>query len=113
MVSYGPCQTPTLGFVVNRHLRIQKFVKETFWSLFCEYGEKRDNRNGSDYAEFAWNRTSVGMFDRACAIMFLEICLANPVAKSKPTVTIARTQRQGIDAEPRTTHLRARHFFNM
>jgi DNA topoisomerase III len=81
MVSYGPCQTPTLGFVVNRHLRIQKFVKETFWSLFCEYGEKRDNRNGSDYAEFAWNRTSVGMFDRACAIMFLEICLANPVAR--------------------------------
>jgi DNA topoisomerase-3 len=33
VVSYGPCQFPTLGFVVERWARIETFVPEDFWYL--------------------------------------------------------------------------------
>lgn len=33
VISYGPCQFPTLGFVVERWARIETFVPEDFWSL--------------------------------------------------------------------------------
>mmetsp|Transcript_13185 Transcript_13185/g.38827 ORF Transcript_13185/g.38827 Transcript_13185/m.38827 type:complete len:979 (-) Transcript_13185:215-3151(-) len=33
VVSYGPCQFPTLGFVVERWARIETFIPEDFWFL--------------------------------------------------------------------------------
>lgn len=32
-LSYGPCQIPTLGFVVDRYNRIETFEKEKFWTI--------------------------------------------------------------------------------
>lgn len=33
MLTYGPCQTPTLGFCVDQAEKIKKFVPETFWRV--------------------------------------------------------------------------------
>lgn len=33
VLSFGPCQTPTLGFVVRRHLEMAHFTPEPFWRL--------------------------------------------------------------------------------
>lgn len=33
VISYGPCQFPTLGFIVERYQAIQSFVPEEFWYI--------------------------------------------------------------------------------
>lgn len=33
LLSYGPCQFPTLGFVVERWKEVENFVPEAYWSL--------------------------------------------------------------------------------
>jgi len=35
-ISYGPCQFPTLGFVVERFLQRQRFVPQDFWTIELE-----------------------------------------------------------------------------
>ncbi|ANQ10297.1 DNA topoisomerase [Plasmodium coatneyi] len=53
IISYGPCQFPTLGFVVNRYMDIKNFVNEYYWSIkmqyLCEGGEGKsgDESEGS------------------------------------------------------------------
>ena len=37
----GPCQFPTLGFVVDRYLKRERFVSQGFWTIEMEI--KHDN----------------------------------------------------------------------
>lgn len=40
IISYGPCQFPTLGFVVDRYWKIQNFIPEDFWTIECSIKKK-------------------------------------------------------------------------
>lgn len=33
LISYGSCQFPTLGFVVDRYKAIEEFISEPFWRI--------------------------------------------------------------------------------
>ncbi|KAL2868656.1 DNA topoisomerase 3 [Aspergillus lucknowensis] len=81
-ISYGSCQFPTLGFVVDRYLRVKRFKSEKFWGIKVMHA--RDNMK----VNFLWSR--VHLFDRAAVIMMLERCLMAKKAKvtkvnQKPT----------------------------
>lgn len=38
-ISYGPCQFPTLGFIVERARAAQEFQKEKFWAIHVAFGD--------------------------------------------------------------------------
>lgn len=81
VISYGPCQFPTLGFVVERWARIETFVPEDFWSidLSIRVDMNGDNASGNSaqpqnrQIRFQWKRGS--LFDYNMAAFLYEECL--------------------------------------
>lgn len=64
LISYGPCQTPTLGFCVQRHDEIQTFKPETYWVL-------RVTASTSEGRELPLEWKRVRSFEKDIANMFL------------------------------------------
>ena len=52
MLSWGPCQFATLGFVVDRAWKIERFVAEDFWSVSMAL----DRGQGHGSVTFDWAR---------------------------------------------------------
>ncbi|KAI0002817.1 prokaryotic type I DNA topoisomerase [Xylariaceae sp. FL0662B] len=82
LLSYGSCQFPTLGFVVDRYFRVRNFKPEPFWSIKVMH-----KRDGID-VNFGWLRYR--LFDRASVVILYERCLAAKKGKvtkvqEKPT----------------------------
>lgn len=82
VVSYGPCQFPTLGFVVDQYNKIRDFVPETFYYIHVTL-ERND-----ESVEFKWARHR--LFDYQAAYILYELCAADPEAtvssvQTKPT----------------------------
>ena len=90
VVSYGPCQFPTLGFVVDRYERVENFVPETFWFIHLEHvveGQGGRQRGGQKVT-FFWDRGH--LFDKAIVTLLHRKCLDDPEAtvtrmRKKPT----------------------------
>lgn len=80
-ISYGSCQFPTLGFVVDRYHKVRNFKKEEFWYIEVKY--KKDDKN----VLFAWDRGR--FYNRLCAISLFERCV---LAGSTATVTTVDTK---------------------
>ena len=72
LISWGPCQFATLGFVVDRAWQIERFVPEDFWGIRCSV-----SRNGN-VAVFEWSRDR--LFDRAACTILYELCMQDPTA---------------------------------
>ena len=79
IVSYGSCQFPTLGFVVDRYLRVRNFVPEPFWSIRVMH-----EKDGVK-VDFRWARGR--LFDRMAVVILFERCLASRTAKVASVAT--------------------------
>ncbi len=97
-VSYGPCQVPALGFVVERFNRRNLFKSEKFWTIDLLYVENSSDggaggtavranpmsdsssssstslSSSSSSAVFKWDRVRV--YDHFTALLMLETCTA-------------------------------------
>ena len=79
IISYGSCQFPTLGFVVDRYLRVRNFVPEPFWNIKVAH-----EKDGID-VRFSWKR--VHLFDRMAVTIIYERCL---IAKTAKVITMQK-----------------------
>lgn len=70
---YGPCQTPTLGFCVERHQRIATFTPENFWSV------RPTLQKGGRRIPLEWERGRV--FDKEIAQVFQRIVVEGGAAQ--------------------------------
>lgn len=68
IISYGSCQFPTLGFVVEQYLRVVNFSPEPFWSI------QMDIRKEGKVTKFQWKRHR--LFDHLISTIFYERCLS-------------------------------------
>lgn len=99
VLSYGSCQFPTLGFVVDRYHRVRNFKPEPFWLIKVTH--VRDDIK----VNFNWKRGH--LFDRGIVTIIFEQCLDSKKAKvtkrqKKPTskwrplpLTTVELQMQG------------------
>lgn len=83
IVSYGPCQFPTLGLIVDRWLRIQNFVIRPFWVFDlvlknCQVG-------------LEWYRRQ--LFDEYSAKALYELC-AQEVLADGNVATVTRVDKK-------------------
>jgi DNA topoisomerase III len=92
ILSYGSCQFPTLGFVVDRYWRVKNFKPEPFWGI--QVIHKKDGVN----VKFNWRR--VHLFDRMAVVILYERCL---VAKTAKVVTMDKRPKSKWKPLPLTT----------
>lgn len=107
LISYGPCQTPTLGFCVQRHDDIQSFKPESFWYAKLQL-ESID-------MQLSWSRGNI--FDKTVATLLVSMLSAHEVAsvvsidskelvKQRPlalnTVELMKAASAGLGLGPHT-----------
>lgn len=92
VISYGPCQFPTLGFVVEQYCKVMEFVPEPFWYIAVMH--KRDNME----VDFRWSRNH--LFQEQDVKTIYERCRQNPEAV---VVKVECKQTRKFKPKPLTT----------
>lgn len=85
LVSYGPCQSPTLGFCVERHDKIQSFKPESYWVINVQVAHP-DGKT----VPLEWDRSRV--FDKEVVQMFLGMIKAADSARVTDVVKKEKTK---------------------
>jgi DNA topoisomerase III len=75
----GPCQFPTLGFVVQRYNQVKSFVPETFWYIYLALTRIDEVSGEETETPFTWRRGH--LFDLEPALALYEHVLDNPMAR--------------------------------
>jgi DNA topoisomerase-3 len=92
LISYGSCQFPTLGFVVDRYLRVRNFVPEPFW--YMRLAHTKDEID----VKFNWRRGH--LFDHMAVTLIFERCL---LAKTAKVIKMAKKPTKKWKPLPLTT----------
>lgn len=92
VISYGPCQFPTMGFVIYRYLQILTFRPQQFWSITIN--DKRDNIS----ATFNWKRHR--LFDEHACLAFYSKVMEVPKAR---VTNVTGKQKSNWRPEPMYT----------
>jgi DNA topoisomerase-3 len=69
----GPCQFPTLGFVVARYSQVNSFVPEPFWYIYLSLTRRNDE------TVFTWRRGH--LFEYSVAAVIYEHVLEEPTTR--------------------------------
>lgn len=129
VLSYGPCQTPTLGAVVTRHDEIQSFVAEPFWYIAPTIGQctstgavvpretKLEWTRGRLFDQVLCNMyyaRVVQAVQKAGAVTLVQV-KTKPAVKSRPlpynTVALLKTCSSALGLGPDTTMRIAEHLY--
>ncbi|KAJ3362457.1 DNA topoisomerase [Allomyces javanicus] len=80
VLSYGSCQFPTLGFVVDAFHKVDRFVPEPFWYIdVVAQRMPAAPHLPPTQCHFTWARGRV--YDRALCLVLFEGCVTNPTAR--------------------------------
>ncbi|KAH9942376.1 DNA topoisomerase [Epithele typhae] len=79
IVSYGPCQFPTLGFVVARYNKLKNFKPELFWYIYLSLTRPPADGDEPVDTEFTWRRGHI--FDLQTAWALYEAALESATAR--------------------------------
>ncbi|WFD35908.1 DNA topoisomerase [Malassezia cuniculi] len=113
LISYGPCQFPTLGFVVDHYKRVQSFVPEPFWYIEVKH------KLSEGTVTFSWERNH--LFDETIVKALHSRCRASreaqvvhavrrPTSKRKPApLTTVELQKSAS----RLFHLAPKHILDV
>nr|XP_049620180.1 DNA topoisomerase 3-beta-1 isoform X2 [Syngnathus scovelli] len=89
LISFGPCQTPTLGFCVERHDKIQSFKPENYWIIHAKVFKGKDNPLTLD-----WNRVKV--FDKDVGQMFVNLAKTSKEAQVESVTKKEKTKQRPL-----------------
>eukprot|EP00039_Didymoeca_costata_P013077 m.193912 g.193912 ORF g.193912 m.193912 type:complete len:982 (+) comp15669_c1_seq5:201-3146(+) len=90
VISYGGCQFPTLGFVVERYKQIQSFVCEDFWKIEVKHEVPAGQGEKPQKTIFTWDRGRT--FDQPVAQVLCDICERAGQAKVTDVKSSPRTK---------------------
>ena len=97
VISYGPCQFPTLNFIVERAEKIRKFIPEEFYYLELKL-KKEDKEIGNKVTTFNWERNRI--FDKIICFTILEKLLEN---KNCKIISIEKKEKKKYRPYPLNT----------
>ena len=93
VVSYGPCQTPTLGFCVERYDEIQTFTPEPFWNIDLSI-----QGGNSSKLTLQWQRNRI--FEQAVAETFVSLLSDDTVVEC---LSVRESESKKLRPQPMNT----------